>query len=243
MGDELADGFDEGAMNNIVELRQYTMKPGRRDELIELFEREFIETQEVLGMDVIGTFRDADDPNRFVWLRGYADMESRGCALSTFYSGPVWKAHRDAAVATMEDTDDVLLLRPAWCGSSFSSGAQRAPRGACERPPDLVMAAICYFDKDVSDSFVASFRSIMPARCEAGGATLVAALVTEKSANNFPAHPIREGEHVFIWFAHVPDVFSARPVPLHDDLAGYLCKPMEVLRLRPTARSRPLKSQ
>ena len=51
--------------------------PGQRDVLIELFDWEFIETQEAVGMKVIGQFRDLDDPDRFVWLRGYQDMPSR----------------------------------------------------------------------------------------------------------------------------------------------------------------------
>lgn len=53
----------------VVELRQYTLHPGRRDTLIELFDREFVETQEALGINVIGQFRDLDGPDRFVWLR------------------------------------------------------------------------------------------------------------------------------------------------------------------------------
>ena len=52
--------------NAVVELRQYTLKPGSRDALIELFDREFVETQEALGMAVLGQFRDLDDPERFV---------------------------------------------------------------------------------------------------------------------------------------------------------------------------------
>jgi hypothetical protein len=54
----------------IVELRQYTLHPGQRDVLIDLFDREFVESQEALGMKVIGQFRDLDNPDRFVWLRG-----------------------------------------------------------------------------------------------------------------------------------------------------------------------------
>ncbi|HEU5251458.1 MAG TPA: NIPSNAP family protein, partial [Thermoanaerobaculia bacterium] len=52
----------------VVELRQYTLHPGTREVLIDLFEREFVESQEELGMSVIGQFRDLDDTNRFVWL-------------------------------------------------------------------------------------------------------------------------------------------------------------------------------
>jgi hypothetical protein len=64
-----------------------------RDTLIELFDREFVESQEALGMKIIGQFRDADNSNRFVWLRGFRDMPSRSEALKAFYGGPVWKAH------------------------------------------------------------------------------------------------------------------------------------------------------
>jgi hypothetical protein len=71
----------------IVELRQYTLHPGKRDVLIDLFEREFIETQEAVGIEVIGQFRNVDDRDRFVWLRGFRDMASRAKALQDFMAG------------------------------------------------------------------------------------------------------------------------------------------------------------
>jgi hypothetical protein len=37
-------------------------------------------------------------------------MEARRASLQAFYGGPVWRAHRDAANATMIDSDNVLLL-------------------------------------------------------------------------------------------------------------------------------------
>src|SRR5215469_8417835 len=96
----------------VVELRQYTLHDGARERLIDLFEREFIESQEALGIRLCGPFRDLEDPNRFVWLRGFHDMNQRSAMLSAFYDGPVWRTHRDAANATMVDSDNVLLLRP-----------------------------------------------------------------------------------------------------------------------------------
>jgi NIPSNAP len=104
----------------VVELRQYTLHPGKRDVLIDLFDREFVETQEEVGIKIIGQFRDLDHQDRFVWLRGFPDMTSRAKALNDFYSGPVWKAHREAANATMIDSDNVLLLCPASPTSGFS---------------------------------------------------------------------------------------------------------------------------
>ena|SRR5215211_1861831 len=115
----------------IVELRMYTLHPGRRDELIRLFEREFVETQEAVGIQVLGQFYDLDDRNRFVWLRGFNDMAARAQSLSAFYDGPIWKAHRDAANATMIDSENVLLLHlpPGACGFEFK-GANRPPLGS-----------------------------------------------------------------------------------------------------------------
>src|SRR5260370_19944757 len=111
----------------IVELRQYALHQGKRDVLIDLFDREFIEPQEALGMKVIGQFRDVDNRDRFVWLRGFHDMASRAQALQEFYGGPVWKAHREAANATMVDSDNVLLLRPALATSAFSREISHRP--------------------------------------------------------------------------------------------------------------------
>ena len=130
----------------IVELRQYTLHPGKREVLIDLFDREFIETQEAVGIKVIGQFRNVDDPDRFVWLRGFPDMTSRAKALQDFYSGPVWKAHREAANATMIDSDNVLLLRPALPTSGFSlEDLKRPPVGADKVPTSLVVTTIYYF--------------------------------------------------------------------------------------------------
>ena len=80
-----------------------------RDVLIELFEREFIESQEALGMTLVGQFRDLDDPNRFVWLRGFADMTTRAQALHDFYGGPIWKSPSRSS----QRDDDRLRQRPA----------------------------------------------------------------------------------------------------------------------------------
>src|SRR6188768_2953943 len=103
----------------VVELRQYTLHSGQRETLIDVFDREFVETQESVGARVIGQFRDAGRPDRFVWLRGFADMARRAEALGAFYGGPAWAAHSSVANATMREFDDVLLLRPAWEGSGI----------------------------------------------------------------------------------------------------------------------------
>jgi hypothetical protein len=199
----------------IYELRRYTLHPGRRDELITLFEREFLEAQEAVGMRVTGTFRDPDAPDTFTWLRAFPDMEARRASLEAFYDGPVWQANRDAANATLIDSDDVLLLlgppAPAW-----------------ERPPaESPYVATIYH---VEDGFAQVFaEQAVPVLAEAGVAPVIW-LESEHAENTFPRLPVRTGENVFVWFAAVEREVE---LPMLDGLFTGVQR----LRLRPTARS------
>jgi NIPSNAP len=148
----------------VVELRQYTLHPGNRDVLIDLFDREFVETQEEVGIKIIGQFRDLDHQDHFVWLRGFRDMTARAKALNDFYNGPVWKAHREAANATMIDSDNVLLLCPAFPTSGFSlENLKRPPVGSEEVPTSLVVATIYYFPAPVAPRLHQLLRAHAPA--------------------------------------------------------------------------------
>lgn len=215
----------------VIELRQYTLHPGKRDVLIELFEREFVEGQESVGMTLIGQFRDLDDPDRFVWLRGFADMEARRRSLEAFYFGPVWQGNRETANPTMIDSDNVLLLKPLEEDSGFVLG-QRGPRGASGPGPGRIIAGV-HALTEPDDALPRRFRVEAEPALRAGGAASVAVLVTDASANTFPRLPVREGERVLVWFAAFADPASADAT---RDL--FTERSIQRLRLEPTARSR-----
>jgi len=239
------------AYSTVVELRRYTLHPGRRDALVGLFEREFVEPQEAEGIRLIGQFRDLDHPDRFVWLRGFADMAARGRALPAFYGGPTWRAHREAANATMLDSDDVLMLRPAYSASGFQIPRMpRAPRDAGGDGAGLVVGTVYRPHAGVDRDFLDFFEFDLVPLLGETGAPVCAALASETASNNFPALPVREGERVFAWFS----CFAGRPAyerhlsklashphwcgVLEPALRSRLAQPPEVLRLVPTARSR-----
>jgi hypothetical protein len=224
----------------IVELRQYTLHPGQREALITLFDREFVESQEELGMVILGQFRDLDNPDRFVWLRGFETMPGRAEALASFYGGPVWKANSAAANATMIDSDNVLLLHPASARSGFPApGITRPPAGHIGSPGSVILVTIYYRDHPFDDEFLDFFGSrVQPALAGAGVAPL-ACLQTEYAENTFPALPVRTGEHAFVWFARFS---SAARVRAYEDLvlpglSQMVTGATERLRLAPTARS------
>src|SRR5262249_32359429 len=126
----------------VVELRQYTLKPQQRDVLINLFDHEFVESQEAAGMTVMGQFRDRGNSDRFVWLRGFPDMDRRHESLAAFYDGPVWAAHRTEANSTMLDSDNVLLLKPARPDLALRLDQSSPERAAEDRRSVTILAGI-----------------------------------------------------------------------------------------------------
>ena len=233
----------------VVELRQYKIVAGKRDALIALFERAFVESQEASGARLIGQYRDLDDSNRFTWLRGFASMAARPGSLHDFYSGPVWQAHRAEANAMLEDNDNVLLLRPAWPGSGFApASGRRAAIDAPAPPRGLVVATIHYLWKDPAEGFAAFFRDRLAPAHEAAGLPMLASFVVETEPNNFPQLPARKDEKIFVWFTRAPDqaayerargTLAAAPEwqALGPQLADFEERAPQILRLAPTVRS------
>jgi quinol monooxygenase YgiN len=232
----------------IVELRRYDLHSGTRDTLIDIFDRHFIEGQEAEGTDVIGQFRDLDNPDSFVWLRGFQDMESRKKALQAFYGGPVWMAERDAANATMIRFDNVLLLRPAWPDGAFHLDiADRPGQQASDAAAGLVTANIIRVRGD-AEAFAAWHRANMLPIIVDSGAEFLAAFITEPAENTYPALPVRTDANVLAIFGRFPDqsaldrsqaalAASPRWAEAAKAAAAYVAGPPQTLRLSPTARS------
>jgi hypothetical protein len=196
------------SVNQLVELRQYLLHPGQRDTLIELFDREFVETQEAVGIHVLGQFRDPARPDHFVWLRGFHDLDSRHEALTRFYGGPVWAAHRDAANATMIDSDNVMLLR-AVTSTDELPVLQRKGLGTRARV-GLVLIVVEQVDTIDAES-IAAFRSQVANDLEHSGFQPLGLYATEPSPNTFTRLPVRtEPSIVWIGSCETSDVAQAR---------------------------------
>jgi hypothetical protein len=236
--------------DTVFELRQYTLHPGQRDVLVNEFDDYFVEGQEAQGMRVIGQYRDLDDPDRFVWLRSFADMAARQTALTNFYSGPIWKAHGKLAAGTMVDSNNVLLLRPLRPDTAFAVATTALPppgtRGAGK---GVLVASIVYVEQKTPSEFGAFFEKELKPLLEQAGAPVIAAMVSDHSPNTYPNLPVREQANVFVWFTLFSDQAAvdkqqhtlAQSMEWREaavKLTDWTHHRIETLRLEPTARSR-----
>jgi hypothetical protein len=209
----------EKLTDKIIELRNYRLLPGKRDTLIDLFEREFVETQEAVGARVVGTFRDIDAPDHFVWIRSFADLDARGKALTAFYKGSAWQANSKAANATMVDTDNVHMLHSTGPGLCLPA-ARPSPDAT-----DVLRTLIAI------DIYALGVHTEEELRAQASrDPTIIGMFATEQSPNNFPALPVHSNS-VFVTMRR----FDAEQqvIPRSQGLP----KPEQTLRLQPTARS------
>lgn len=214
-----------------IELRRYAMRSGKRDELIDLFERAFVESQERCGMLPIGHFRDLDDADSFVWFRGFPDAAKRAAALEQFYiNSPEWNAHRDAANATMVDSDNVLLLKNARPSSGFELDGLTRPTGNSGEEQTFVAVSVRAMDAR-ADDVLSTFERDDLERLRAV-AQRVSYFVTDERPNEFARLPVRTDLRALVVTGVCPTIDALDAWVRLMEAPG-----CETLRLAPAARS------
>jgi hypothetical protein len=189
----------EHTTTNLIELRQYLLHPGRRDTLINLFDRELVETQEAVGMDVLGQFRDPQRPDYFVWFRGFPDMAARHDSLVAFYDGPVWAKHQDAANATMIDSDNVMLLRAV---TEHDALPTHRPNQRGTRTPTGLVVVVAEYVEHVNEATIASFKSEVIPELHRSGCRSLGVYATKAAPNTYTRLPVRT-DRAIVWIGAI----------------------------------------
>lgn len=237
--------LERGGKLRLLELRSYAMARGQRDALNTMFEQHFLDAYEAAGARILGVFFDADDRDRWVWIRAFPDPATRARALDGFYASDAWLSLRGRANKTIRSSSDAILLAPRW--GSFDD--LHAPSGARGRAPRSVFECTRGFLKTSEDQeSVADFVAQDAAPVlDALGATLVAVFVNSHEPNLYPRSRLRGGDMV-AWLlrfssskAHARHLAarsaSRQWADVEQTLARRLKRPLERLTLLPQRRS------
>ncbi len=185
---------------NVLELRNYLLKPSTTARFIRYFKDYFVDSQNALGAHVIGEFEVENNANRFFWIRGFSDMSVRGNFLPSFYKSPVWNAYGKEANEMIIDSDQVHLVRPL-----HPSSVDTSKNGDLYSNTKKLLVIDYYQSKDkLLDTLIDAFQlEYLP---ELQKFNLSPSLfITEMSENDFPRLPVIQDKNLLVVISSFAD--------------------------------------
>ncbi len=182
----------------VLELRNYLLKPNTTATFSRYFNEHFVAPMNALGGYTLGQFCINGVNDRFVWLRGFTDMDARLKFLNDFYiNSRVWKAFGPGANDMMINSDNVYLLRPL---NNYTSSAEQTDwinSNILKRSKGVTVVDfyICNSTLDkVIDLFNTSYLSFLN--------TLdiedITCWVSEMQPNDFPQLPVFQDKNLLV---------------------------------------------
>jgi NIPSNAP protein len=228
-----------------IELRRYTIKPGQRERFAQYFETYFPEAFQQLGALALGQFLERDKRDHFLWLRAFHDMDERAKANSAFYYGPVWKEHRSTLNALIDDSDNVLLLRPLDPQRPVTVLPAVDPVTEPGGATGVAAAIIFPVHAGRAEQFAREAQATF-AQFAAAGVREAGLLYSLDAPNNFPQLPIRTDGPFVVWLGVMQDERGLETtfLPLEErarrtlEQSPLVSGPPELVVLTPTRRSR-----
>lgn len=183
----------------VLELRNYLIKPGERDRFIKYFENHFIDSQIELGSYPIGQFTVEGEPDKFFWIRGFADMQSRLNFLDAFYvRGAVWKQFGPEANEMLLDWTDVYLLRPLGDAKRTQDSAKTINSGEFEKLKSVVTIDFYFAKNNRLDDLINLFQADYIPFLDSQKINDTMLFVSEMAENDFPRLPVIQDKNLLV---------------------------------------------
>src|SRR5258706_3668420 len=188
----------------VLEIRNYLLKPNVLEHFIDYFEEHFITSQEAENMSILGQFQRIGEPDHFVWLRGFSDMQTRLKGLQNFYGGGIWKKHRLVANDMMLESDNVHLLRPLsniadlTCGLDAYAVAADLAAGTISYNTGVIAVDFYKALPGKRDALIDRFQTQIVPVYQNRGIQVRGLFVAEMAENEFTGLPVIQNEDEFV---------------------------------------------
>jgi hypothetical protein len=97
-------------MNHFIEIRSYTLKPGRRDEFHRLFLEEAFPMLKRWNVDVVAYGPSLHDENSYYLMRRFDSLVHREQMEESFYGSDEWRqGPREAILALIENYTEFVI--------------------------------------------------------------------------------------------------------------------------------------
>lgn len=183
----------------VLELRNYLLKPGKRDSFINYFEENFIESQNSLGGYVIGQYRVKCADDNFVWMRGFDSMESRSKYLPAFYKSEYWQERRTRANDLINNNDNVYLLKPLSMTDESINTSINSNKFGKEKGLTVVEY---YIANGKLYQLIPFFKNSYMPFLKKNGIIDFTVWVSETKENDFPILPVFQDKNLLVTLSH-----------------------------------------
>lgn len=93
------------------ELRQYRVRPGKRDSWVKFMEERIIPFMVSKGMVPVGSFVGQEDEDLYVWIRRFDSEEDRERLYKAVYESEIWRDELLPLVEEMLFRDRIVVTR------------------------------------------------------------------------------------------------------------------------------------
>ena len=182
----------------VLELRNYLLNPNLADPFSNYFNTHFVEPMNELGGYTLGQFKIKGDKNRFVWLRGFADMKTRVRFLNDFYiNSPVWKEFGPGANDMMINSDNVHLLRPLNDRKNSSEPSEEFNSSLLKTDKGVIVVDF-YICNSTLDKVINLFHISYVPFLKTSGINNITLWISEMSENDFPRLPVFQDKNLLL---------------------------------------------
>jgi hypothetical protein len=195
----MTDSLQNSNQNiKVLELRNYLLKSNLTDSFSSYFDHHFVKPMAELGGHTLGQFKINGVNDRFVWMRGFADMHTRIRFLNDFYvESRVWKEFGPGANAMMINSDNVYLLRPLNNNKS-SREQSEAINGNLLKTNKGIIVVDFYICNSTLDKVINLFHSSYIPFLKTLNIDNVTLWVSEMSENDFPRLPVFQDKNLLL---------------------------------------------
>jgi hypothetical protein len=95
----------------LFELRQYRVRPGRRDDWVKVMEEQIIPFQSSKGMVIVGSFVAEEDPDLYVWIRRFESEDERVAQYEAVYGSDHWKNDIAPVASELLEREKMVITR------------------------------------------------------------------------------------------------------------------------------------
>lgn len=203
----------------VLELRNYLLKPNLADSFSHYFHSKFVDPMNELGGYTIGEFKINNINDRFVWFRGFANMQVRSRFLNDFYiNSTTWKEYGKGANEMMVNSDNVYLLKPLHKNVSFKA----------EKMISVVDFYIC---NSTLEKVIKLFNTDYISFLKTINVDDISFWVSEMTENDFPILPVFQDKNLLVTITNFHDYneYVTKQKAISDKIPAILNATMQEL--------------